>query len=205
MGCFYRCFRRLCGLLKRNEMIPKGLIRKVKIEDAKMISDIYSYYVDHTTITFEIVPPNLFEMERRIADTITSFDWLVYELDKKIIGFAYYTKFKERKAYDFSCETTVYVHNQFTGQGIGSGLYRQLIDRLNQTQFAVAIGGIALPNKASIKLHEKMGFKNVGILKNVGRKFNTWIDVDYWELELKNISEYEPEKQVPRTTRSLHT
>jgi L-amino acid N-acyltransferase YncA len=179
----------------QRKMIADGMVRTAGIGDAAAILDIYSHYVENTTITFEIVPPALKEMEKRIGDGIKLSNWLVYELDKKVVGYAYYSKFRERKAYDFSCETTVYVHKNYVGKGIGSGLYKKLIENLRQTQMAVAIGAIALPNQASVKLHEKMGFKNAGILKNVGRKFNTWIDVGYWALELKNLTEYRPEKQ----------
>lgn len=176
--------------------MPKTeLIRTVEIKDVPMILDIYSYYVANTTITFEITPPGIEEMKRRVAETVKTFDWIIYELNEKVVGYAYYTKFKERKAYDYSCETTVYVHKDFVGNGIGSALYGQLITRLENTSKAVAIGGIALPNDASIRLHEKLGFRNVGILKNIGRKFNKWLDVGYWELELKNNDNYIPEAE----------
>jgi L-amino acid N-acyltransferase YncA len=173
--------------LKSNEVI-----RSATIEDAAAILNIYSHYVENTAITFEIDTPDLAEIEKRIAGIIKTFTWIVYELNDEVLGYAYFTRFKERKAYDFSCETTVYVKNGHHGKGIGSLLYKNLIDKLHQTKMAVAIGGIALPNDASVKLHEKIGFKNVGILKNVGRKFNRWIDVGYWELELKNLLEYKP-------------
>lgn len=168
------------------------MIRTVRIEDAPGILDIYSHYVENTIISFETVTPDLKEMERRILEALESFDWIVYEMDGCVAGYACYTKFRERKAYDYSCETTVYVHKDVTGKGIGSDLYNQLIMRLKKTSKAVAIGRIALPNEASVKLHEKLGFRNVGILKNVGRKFNKWIDVGYWEIELKDIPEYNP-------------
>jgi L-amino acid N-acyltransferase YncA len=174
-------------------MPSKRIIRKATIQDAPKILDIYSHYVQNTIITFEIVVPTLLEMEQRIIECLASFDWLVCEMDDTVVGYAYYSTFRERKAYGFSCETTVYVHKDFTGKGIGGGLYRKLLDNLNRTRMAVAIGAIALPNAASVRLHEKMGYKNVGILKNVGRKFNTWIDVGYWELELKNPADYAPE------------
>ena len=174
-------------------MAKNELIRTVEIEDVPVILDIYSYYVENTAITFEITPPDREEMKRRVIETVKNFDWIVYELNETIAGYAYYTKFRERKAYDYACETTVYVHKGFVGKGIGSALYRQLIDRLKKTSKAVAIGGISLPNEASVRLHEKSGFKSVGILRNVGRKFNRWIDVGYWELELKNNDEYNPE------------
>lgn len=176
-------------------MAPTKSIRTATIEDAPVILDIYAYYVENTTISFEITAPDIKEMERRIGETLRSFDWIVGEMDGKVVGYAYYSKFRERKAYDFTCETTVYVQNDMTGKGIGSVLYSQLISRLKKSPLTVAIGGIALPNEASVRLHEKLGFKNAGILKNVGRKFNSWIDVGYWELELRNCSEYIPDQK----------
>lgn len=176
-------------------MTKDGLIRTARIEDVPMILEIYSYYVVNTIITFEIVPPDMEEMKRRIVENVKKFDWIVYEANKKVIGYAYYTKFRDRKAYDYSCETTVYVDKEFLGKGIGSALYKHLIGRLKNTSKAIAIAGISLPNKASVGLHEKMGFKNAGILKNVGRKFNKWIDLGYWELELKNCAEYNPDNR----------
>jgi L-amino acid N-acyltransferase YncA len=176
-------------------MLKNELIRTVKIKDVPMILDIYSYYVENTIITFEITPPDIDEMKRRVMETVKAFDWIIYELNGTTVGYAYYTKFRERKAYDYSCETTVYVHKDFVGKGIGSTLYGELINRLKKTSKAVAIGGISLPNEASVRLHEKMGFKNVGILKNIGRKFNKWISVGYWELELIKNDEYIPEAE----------
>ncbi|NLD92635.1 MAG: N-acetyltransferase [Fibrobacter sp.] len=114
------------------------LIRTAEIEDIAMILDIYSYYVNNTTITFEIIPPAVEEMNRRVMETVKNSDWIVYEYNKAIVGYAYYSKFRERKAYDYSCETTIYVHKDFTGKGIGSALYGQLISNLKKTSKAVA-------------------------------------------------------------------
>jgi phosphinothricin acetyltransferase len=172
-------------------------IRRATVADAPGIAEIYSYYVNNTVITFELVPPDLAETEKRIAECLnSSYEWIVHENGGKILGFAYYSAFKERKAYDYTCETTVYVHHDFLGKGIGSALYSRLIEELKKSKMAVALACIAIPNDESVGLHEKLGFKSCGIIKNAGRKFNRWVDIGYWRLELKNLPEYEPEKKA---------
>jgi phosphinothricin acetyltransferase len=170
-------------------------IRPATTKDAVGIAGLYSYYVEKTTISFELIPPDPQEMQKRISECInSSFEWLVWEDRGSILGFAYYSRFKERRAYDYACETTIYVRHGFLGKGIGNGLYRQLLTGLKKSKHAIALACITVPNEASIGLHEKLGFKNCGIIKNAGRKFGTWLDIGYWVLELKNLPEYEPEK-----------
>lgn len=165
------------------------MIRLVKLEDAFSVQKIYSHYVAFTTISFELSPPSIEEIEQRIKNIVQNYPWIVYEENKKILGYAYATRFKERKAYDFTAEISVYIDKDFTGKGLGTLLYQNLIEKLKITQIAVLIGGIALPNEKSVRLHESFGFKNAGILKNVGRKFGKWIDVGYWQLEIKNLNQ----------------
>jgi len=173
-------------------MVKEDLIRLAKSEDAAGILEIYSYYVNNTVVTFEMVPPDLKEMERRISEYSNSYYWIVYEEEGKILGYSYYSRHRERKAYYYTCETTVYVHHEHLNKGIGHILYKKLIENLQQSRMAVAIAVIALPNEGSVRLHEKFGFKKAGILHCVGRKFNKWIDTGFWELELKDFSAYEP-------------
>lgn len=133
-------------------------------------------------------------MELRITNCKdSSFEWVVYEKDNLVIGYAYYNTFKERKAYDYTCETTIYLHRDYVHSGIGTALYGHLLENLKNSSMAVAIGCIALPNEASVGLHEKLGFKQCGIFKNVGRKFNSWIDIGYWSIDLKEMPAYKPE------------
>jgi phosphinothricin acetyltransferase len=137
-------------------------------------------------------------MQRRIGECInSSFEWLVWEDHGALLGFAYYSRFKERRAYDYACETAIYVRHGFLGKGIGLALYRQLIARLKKSKQAIAVACITVPNEASIGLHEELGFQNCGIIRNAGRKFGTWLDIGYWVLELKNLPEYEPEEMEP--------
>jgi L-amino acid N-acyltransferase YncA len=105
-------------------------------------------------------------------------------LHGKVVGYAYASKWKSRSAYRYAVESTVYLDPRFTGQGIGRHLYGSLIAELRQRSLHAVIGGIALPNPASIALHERMGFVKVAHFKEIGWKFNQWIDVGYWELIL---------------------
>lgn len=163
------------------------MIRPVKHEDARQICDIYNYYVENTMITFEEENVSLIEMEKRINEKAFSLPWLVYEEDGQFLGYAYASKWQGRCAYRFSVESTVYVNNSARGKGVGSKLYKRLIDELSDKNVHAVIAAIALPNERSQKLHEKFGFKKVAHFFEVGFKFDKWIDVGYWEL-LLNIS-----------------
>jgi phosphinothricin acetyltransferase len=169
-------------------------IRAATIRDAAQIAEIYSYYVNNTVITFELTAPDVKEIEERISNCLaSSFEWIVYENNNAILGYAYYGTFKERKAYDYTCETTIYLRRDCIHSGVGTALYGHLMDSLKKSRMAVAVGCIALPNEPSVRLHEKLGFKQCGIFKNVGRKFNSWVDIGYWALDLKQLPEYRPE------------
>jgi len=158
------------------------MIRKVKLEDAKEIAEIYNYYILNSCVTFEEIPVSIEEMGGRIQATFLKFPWLVYEKDMEIIGYAYASVWKPRSAYKHTIESTVYLKNEATKNGIGSLLYKELISQLTNLGFHAVIGGISLPNEASIALHEKFGFKKVAQFKEVGYKFKKWVDVGYWEL-----------------------
>ena len=121
-------------------------------------------------------------MTQRIHETISSLPWIVIEDEGQVVGYAYASRWKSRCAYRYSVETTVYLSAAATGKGFGSLLYEHLIADLRQHSIHSLIGGIALPNTASVSLHEKFGFEKVAHFKEVGWKFNQWIDVGYWEL-----------------------
>ena len=123
-------------------------------------------------------------MGQRIDETIQSLPWLVWEQDKSLKGFCYASKWKGRCAYRHSVESTVYLRADSMGRGIGSQLYRALLDELRRRKFHTVIGGIALPNDASVALHEKFEFEKVAQLREVGNKFDRWTDVGYWQLLL---------------------
>jgi L-amino acid N-acyltransferase YncA len=158
------------------------MVRDVLLDDADQICKIYNYYIQNTIVSFEESPVAPEEMASRIQEVIPLLPWIVYEENKQIVGYAFASKWKGRCAYRYSVETTVYLSPESTGKGIGSTLYEALISLLRQQGFHTAIGGISLPNEASIKLHEKFGFKKVAHFSQVGFKFNKWVDVAYWEL-----------------------
>ena len=158
------------------------MIRYAKTDDAAEICKIYNHYVLGTTITFEEEPVSTDEMAQRIAETLQSLPWLVWEQDESLQGFCYASKWKGRCAYRHSVESTVYVRADSIGRHIGSQLYRALLDELRQRKFHTVIGGIALPNDASVALHEKLEFEKVAQFREVGNKFDRWIDVGYWQL-----------------------
>jgi phosphinothricin acetyltransferase len=160
------------------------MIRFIENEDAQQICDIYNYYVENTIITFEEDSVPLLDMQERIRKISASLPWLVYERNKKILGYAYASEWHNRRAYRFSVETTVYIQHDFIRNGIGTDLYMNLLNELKKKRIHVVIGTIAVPNEKSQRLHEKFGFKKVGYFAEVGYKFNKWIDVGYWELIL---------------------
>jgi L-amino acid N-acyltransferase YncA len=162
------------------------MIRHASIEDAEAICGIYNHYIINTINTFEEEPVSVKEMKELIAKVTVSLPWFVLEQNGIINGFAYASKWKIRSGYRFSVETTVYLQPDFTGKGSGRRLYESLITELRNRSFHSVIGGIALPNERSVALHEKLGFQKIAHFKEVGWKFNQWIDVGYWELILQN-------------------
>jgi L-amino acid N-acyltransferase YncA len=162
------------------------MIRTAILADAPAIVAIYNPYVATTTISFEEAPVSVEEMEQRIRTVTATLPWYVYEISGQIVGYAYATPWRARSAYRHSVETTVYVALDQSKQGIGSQLYRTLLDDLRARNIHAILGHIALPNPASVTLHERFGFEKVAHIKQVGRKFDQWIDVGYWELLLEN-------------------
>ena len=160
------------------------MIRNAESGDIREICSIYNYYIENTTVTFEEEPVSADEMEKRILEVAASYPWLVYEDNGRVIGYAYASKWKARAAYKHSAELSVYVSKDYRGKGVGKKLYEALIDELRKTNIHVVIGGMSLPNEQSKRLHESMGFREVAEFKEVGYKFQKWIDVGYWELIL---------------------
>ncbi|MCY7388097.1 MAG: N-acetyltransferase family protein [Burkholderiales bacterium] len=161
------------------------MIRPVSSADAFALARIYNHYIATTTISFETEPANTADMIERIAEVAaTGLPWLVIETRGQVLGYAYTSKWKGRCAYRFSVETSVYLDTSVIAQGLGSLLYTALIARLSEIGIHAAIGGVALPNPASVALHEKFGFEKVAHFKEVGSKFDRWRDVGYWQLAL---------------------
>jgi phosphinothricin acetyltransferase len=160
------------------------MIRQARPSDAEAIVSIYNHYVTNTTISFEESPVSVKEMEGRIHEVMTTLPWLVLEEQGQVLGYAYATKWRVRHAYRYSVESTVYLDKHVLGRGHGRSLYSELLKELKERSVHCVIGGITQPNAASVALHEKMGFEKVAHFKQVGWKFEKWLDVGYWELIL---------------------
>ena len=161
------------------------MVRPAQAADAAAIAAIYNFYVANTVVTFEEDPVSADEMRRRMDDVFaSSLPWLAAEIDGRVVGYAYATKWKARSAYRYSVETTVYIENGLAKQGVGTELYVELFRLLKERGMHAVIGGIALPNDASVALHEKFGMRQVAHFPQVGFKFGQWVDVGYWQLTL---------------------
>lgn len=173
-------------------------IRRAAASDAAAIADIYAHYVRETVITFDTDAPSAAEMAERISGG-GLYPWLVAEEDGALLGYAYAAAFRTRPAYRFSVETTVYLRLGSGGRGIGSALYVPLLETLEAQGFTQAIAVIALPNEASVRLHERLGFVHAGTYAQVGWKLGQWLDVGLWQRPLGR-AESPPEE--PRPLRS---
>jgi L-amino acid N-acyltransferase YncA len=157
------------------------MIRKVRNSDAHCIWEIYNYYIKNTAITFEEAEVEEKEVQRRIEEVTEKYPWVVFEENGIVVGYAYAMKWKERFAYRYSSEVTVYLNKDYMLKGIGSKLLIHLTEEAKSKNIHSLIGGIALPNEPSVALFEKLNFKKVAHFKEVGFKFGKWIDVGYWE------------------------
>ncbi len=161
------------------------MIRDAEPNDAERVCRIYNPYVQNTIITFEEEPVSGEQMQTRIGEIqARALPWIVYGEAGDVVGYAYASRWKSRSAYRHSVESTVYVAGDCTGRGIGSALYEELLSRLRQTSVHAIMGGIALPNEASIRLHERFGFRKIAHFEQIGFKLGRWIDVGYWQLIL---------------------
>ncbi|MGN6314179.1 MAG: arsinothricin resistance N-acetyltransferase ArsN1 family B [Rhodanobacteraceae bacterium] len=163
------------------------LIRPVLPADAGRICEIYNHYVTKTVVTFEEQPVPADEMRARIAMVAGNFPWLVLERDGEVAGYAYAAPWKARTGYRFSVESSIYLASEYVGRGFGRALYGALLRALPPLGIKCVIGGAALPNPGSVALHEKLGFSKVAHFRQVGRKFDRWIDVGYWQLMLQDF------------------
>jgi len=159
------------------------IIRDVQLDDAQALLDIYTPYVKTTWVTFETEAPPLNDFRERIEKYRfkLGFPYKVAELDGGIVGYAYAHPFHEREAYRFTAETTVYVKQNFGRSGIGTELYRVVLDNLAKSGFHAVIAILGYPNEASKKFHEKFGFREIGQFREVGYKFDRWLDAGYLE------------------------
>ena len=164
------------------------MIRDVVPADSTAIAKIYNHYVERTDITFEteLIDPS--EMLERIQSTLSrDFPWIVKLNDaEEVVGYAYADLWRKRIAYRCSVESAIYVSCDQVGKGFGKSLYEALLDRLQESgNVHVVIGVIAVPNEASVGLHRRLGFKEGGLYREVGRKFDRWVEVQTLQLQME--------------------
>jgi phosphinothricin acetyltransferase len=159
-------------------------VRLATEDDVADITAVYAPYVEETAISFEAVPPTAEEMRRRFADSVPQYPWLVAVDGTELGGYAYGHRFAERDAYGWSVETSIYLHPDTRGRGVGRTLYGALLELLTAQGYRQAFGGIALPNEASVALHESLGYRRVATYAAVGFKFGAWHDVGWWQRAL---------------------
>lgn len=157
------------------------VIRPAGAADARAIADIYAPVVTETHYSFETEPPTAAEIESRVQRTADRLPWLVCEHDGAVLGYAYASPYNERPAYRWTATVSVYVDAAWRRHGVGRGLYRSLLSVLGLQGIASAVAVIALPNPASVSLHEALGFERVGVYDRVGYKDGAWRDVGHWQ------------------------
>lgn len=161
--------------------------RLAKISDARELLSIYAPYVENTNITFEYEVPTINEFEARIAKVLKKYPYIVAEKNEKIIGYTYATTFRERVAYNWGLETTIYLSPEAKGQNIGKHLYQKLEAILKLQNITNLVASITYPNPASISFHEKYGYKKIAHFTKCGYKKDTWYDMIFME---KMINEH---------------
>jgi L-amino acid N-acyltransferase YncA len=167
--------------------------------DAGAVRAIYGAVVETSATSFELVVPSEAEMAARIVERQPDHPWLVAEVDGEVAGYAYAGRFSGRPAYDWSVETSIYLAGWAQGRGVGRTLYGALLGVLAAQGYRQAMGGIALPNPASVALHESLGFVPVGVYRAVGWKLGAWHDVAWWQRDLTPPEAGPPHPPVPVT------
>ena len=172
------------------------MIRMAQGSDADAIAQIYAYHVLNGTASFDIVPRSSAETEQKIGDILSKgWPFLVAERDNRILGYAYATAFRDRPAYGFTCEDSIYVDTDFMGQGVGVKLLRALMVQATQCGFRQMVAVIGGAEPASVKLHSKLGFTQSGRMRSVGRKFGRWLDSVYMQAELGEADRAVPARE----------
>lgn len=160
-------------------------VRPANQNDAPALLALYRPVVEETATSFETIVPALEEFTARIETALAGWGWLVAERDGQCIGYAYGSSHRARAAYRWSVEVSAYIHPNHLRQGIGSALYAQLLAQLASKGFCNAYAGVTLPNEGSVAMHLRMGFDSIGIFKAVGRKFESWHDVAWFQKVLR--------------------
>ena len=169
---------------------PRAQVRMATPADAAAIASIYRPYVTDAATSFELDPPDAGEMNRRMAALESFAPWLVaveHQQPEVVVGYAYASPHRDRAAYRWSIDVTVYLRGDRHRRGIGRTLYQALLPLLAMQGFCVAHAAITLPNAASVGLHESLGFTPIGVYPAVGWKQGAWHDVGWWRLPLGSL------------------
>ena len=187
---------------EEDKMNQNIVIRMANELDAEALLAIYTPYVLHTAITFEYVVPTLEDFKKRIQKTLRKFPYLVAVREKEIVGYAYVSPFKERAAYDWAVETSIYIKEECRESGIGTKLYLALEEILKRQNIINLNACIAYPNPGSIRFHEQLGYQTVAHFTKCGYKLDTWHDMIWME---KMIGEHTipPQPIIPVTELEL--
>jgi phosphinothricin acetyltransferase len=180
------------------ERVPPGpRIRLASIEDADACAAIYRQSVVGSATSFELDPPDAAELARRIERTLARTPWLIADIGGRVAGYAYAGRHREREAYSWTAESTVYVDEDFTGRGVGRALMSRLLAILRVQGFHLVVAGITLPNDASVGLHRALGFAPVGVYPAIGWKSGQWWSTGWFALELGPRAAAAPIRPLP--------
>ncbi len=157
-------------------------VRDFAQQDAAPANALTNWYIEHTAVHFATEPASDAAFEAMWRDGSRTHPWLAAEIDGTFAGYAKASVWRDRRAYQHTCETGIYIERGMEGKGVGLALYRELLPRLQAAGFHAVIGGMTLPNPASAALHERAGFTKVAHFSQVGRKFDQWHDVGFWQL-----------------------
>ena len=176
------------------------IIRLATEDDCVSLLEVYEEFISNTAVTFEVEVPSVSEFGKRITKVLEKHPWLVCEINREIVGYAYASKHRERAAYQWSVDVTVYINPKYHRMHIATALYTTLIGLLKEQGYYSAYAGVALPNIKSEGFHEYFGFKSVEVFHNVGYKFDEWRDVKWFEL---TILEHTKNPTVPKTINEI--
>jgi phosphinothricin acetyltransferase len=170
-------------------------LRLATSTDAEQIQAIYAPFCRDTPVSFETEPPTVDEMRQRIVKTLSSLPWLVCDDGEHILGYAYASQHRDRAAYRWSVDVSVYVRDGYRRSGYGRALYTSLLNALRLQGFYNALAGVTVPNPGSVGLHEAMGFRPLGVYQGIGFKHGAWHDVLWLQLQLRERA-FEPDEPL---------
>jgi phosphinothricin acetyltransferase len=179
-----------------------SIIRFATEQDAEQVLEIYAPFCEYSPVSFEVQPPTYDEMQQRIAKVLQKLPWLVCERDGEVLGYVYATPHRDRTAYQWAVDVSVYIHEAVRRSGVGRALYTSLFKILVLQGYYSAYAGVTLPNTASERLHKVMGFQFIGIYQGVGYKCGAWHDVVWYELSLQPRT---PNPKPPININVLHS